>query len=196
MIARSPKNVRSSVRLDMEIWRPDYSTSKGEKGAMIGRLNAVTGNNEARRLLLAWLFDLLGKPSAMNAEVAITELSTKEMSEAQWYAVWHWIGFYKDENGEWLTRPEFPLEATLCLTEAMKDYQKIQPGTQQNREWVGDMLADAVGQLGGVITNVAAVTLGDDATIESWLPHENVEMPPDYPKKPTPVRKWTTDVDL
>lgn len=192
MIARNPNNVKSSARLDMEIWREDAVFSKREIGAMIGWLNKALGGDQGRYLALAWLFDFLGKP--LPDGKVCTELHTAQMEDKHWYAVKQWIGSYKDENGEWQSRPEFSLEATLVLTEAMKDYQKLMAGTPQNSEWKDSLTAQAVGQLGGVITNVAEI--GNEAEIETWLPHEDVELPPNYPEKKQLVKPKDTDVEI
>jgi hypothetical protein len=130
---------------------------------MIGKLNAVLGGDKPRRLFLAWLFDKLGKPLPQSPSVIQTEMSTKDLSEAQWYALWHLIGFYKDENGEWLTRPEFPLEATMGLSAAMKASKSA------------DGLVSEALNLGGQITKITP-----DA---AWLPREK----PLFKKPPSDV---------
>ena len=141
--------------------------------------------------MFAWLFDVLGRQTVAGSETVISGLSSKALSNDQWWALSNWVGAWKDENGEWRERPEFPLEAALVVNEAMKAYAEIPIGTPEDRSWVTDMALQAVTQLGGVITNV--IPEG-----ENWQQYlDGVQMPPDYPAKLPPLfKRPAKDVEL
>jgi len=90
----------------------------GQKGAMIGVMNRVCGDDENRRLLLGWLF----APS----KDFFSLISTKSLSDAQWAALYGWCNFQKDEDRNvWLPQERFVPECMACLTEAMRAYHRI-----------------------------------------------------------------------
>ncbi len=174
--AREPKAVKSQLHTDAYNASKATELSRGAKGAIIGHLNDAFGGDQARKLALAWLFDALGRVVPSDPDTYITGLSTKSLSNGDWWALYLWIGFYKDDSGEWKTRPEFPLEASLVLAEAMRAYMKLPVDRKkEDQSFVADMVAHAVTNLGAVITNVQ----NEDGT---WKDNTGVELPKTEPK--------------
>ncbi len=107
---RSAAELRAALRLNAARAAP-RELSRGERGALIGRLNRVLGSDLGRRAALAYLF---GAPEQF-------QLSTRQLTAGQWWALWEWVGFSPgDEPGEWLTAPSFPQEAVLALDAALR----------------------------------------------------------------------------
>lgn len=142
MIARNPDKVKNDLVV-MSFDYHDKILTKGEKGAVIGKLNLVFGGDVHRRTALAWLFSSRG------------EMSTKKLDDGQWYALWDWVGFWLDENNEWQVRPEFPTEAAFVLTEALRANAKVKPvEADKDLADMSDIVAQSVSELGGVVTQV------------------------------------------
>lgn len=88
---------------------------KGLKGAIIGAINNYAGGNKNRRLLLGYLF--------AREESRFDELSTKELAEKHWFALFQWVQPWKDEDdNQWKTRFEFPGECVAVYHCAVVDY--------------------------------------------------------------------------
>lgn len=195
--ARRPDEVKAQIQQDAFDGAPVEISSKA-RGAITGRLNTVfasgnkrVGGDEARHLVFAWLFERLGQQTEPGSDKVITGLSAKSLSNDQWWALSNWVGAWKDENGEWRERDEFPLEAALVLTESMKAYGNIPIGTPEDRSWSDTMSVYAVTQLGGVITNVKP------EEVEEWFEHEETQMPEGYPAKFPPLfRRPTKGAEL
>jgi hypothetical protein len=118
---RSATKLRSDLRqrADRDVPR---ELTRGERGALIGRLNRILGSDAARRTVLAYLFSPAGK--------RVHELSTRALSVGQWWALWEWVGFTPgDEPGEWLTAPSFPQEALAALNAAIRSGRRAAPAT-------------------------------------------------------------------
>lgn len=142
MIARNPEQVKLDLQQDAGLGA-ERSLTKGERGAIIGQLNKTLGGDANRRLTLAWLFSKQG------------ELSTKELDDDRWWALWKWVGFWQDDSGGWNTYPEFPVEAWLCFTEACKAQGLAKP-SQKDKTLADDqsLVIQATAFLGGVVTNI------------------------------------------
>jgi len=103
----------SQVRQDLNqiVLSTFASLPPGHKGAVTNALNRFIGNDADRRLVLGWLFGNYAEP--------IQPLSSKRITEMQWYNLYNWIGFEKDEDTDlWRCSPTFPQEAAACLTAA------------------------------------------------------------------------------
>lgn len=107
------------VREEIHSWLknvPEHPLGQGERGVLIGLINnalrlgkGVAEANARRHEVLAWLFrDLLGKPNA-------TVVSTKELSDAMWWALYQYAQPYKDLNtGVWVGKGEFNDAMCAC----------------------------------------------------------------------------------
>jgi len=104
MIARTAIQTKQDIQRDASK-HPTRELTRKQKGAIVGTLNKAVGGDQNRYALLAWLFDS-DKP-----------LSTKELTESQWDALWSWVDFYADELGQWRPTAEFETEAMVCLGE-------------------------------------------------------------------------------
>jgi len=62
---------------------------RGRKGAIIGALDEYTMGKEGRYRVLGWLFGTGNR------------MSTKELKENQWRALYKWCDFYQDEDSNW-----------------------------------------------------------------------------------------------
>ena len=97
---------------------PDWIATRGICGAITGKINAaltvpgalVAQVNAWRRIVLAWLF----KPE-------FTAISSAELTPCQWYALYRWIGFWKEEGDGWQYDPDFPTECGLVLKRALAE---------------------------------------------------------------------------
>lgn len=123
--------------------RSTMDVSAGQKGAILGNLNRALGGNSNRKVVLSWLFR--GSPTA--------EMSSKNLSAAQWLALKFWIGSWCDENGIWRTRPEFIVEALIVLKHVLKSIvaakgNRIEP-------LPGGMVDTAIKEFGGSVTQKA-----------------------------------------
>ena len=86
----------------------ELEVPQGLRGASIGAMNKYFGGNDKRKRVLAVLF-------ASDEE----ELSTKSLTDAQWYALYKWIGPWKDEDDNtWKVAEIFPYEAIAVLAVA------------------------------------------------------------------------------
>lgn len=74
----------------------------GQRGAVIGHLNKACGGDGERHILFEYLFGVR---------------SSKELSGAQWYALYRWIDA-TDIDGVWLPAPDFEEEANLAIDAA------------------------------------------------------------------------------
>jgi hypothetical protein len=109
MIARTASQTKHDIQSDARYsdarYSPTKELTKKQKGAIVGTINKAVGGDQNRYALLAWLFD------------SDEPLSTKELTESQWDALWTWVDFYCDELGQWHPTAEFETEAMLCLGE-------------------------------------------------------------------------------
>jgi len=172
-VAKSPSEVKLFIHSSIGIGKPEeFTVTRGVKGAVIGAINKQVGDDEHRRMVLAWLFD--------SPEV---QMSTKGLDDNQWWALYQWVGFYQDENGEWRKRPEFPLEAMLVFTEAVK---AAAFDNQMNE--TDSMLEQSVAFLGGVATNTS------DALVYDYNPE--VKAPDEYSVKRRVIKFLDGDDDI
>ena len=87
----------------------DEPVSDGARGSITGKLNkslrwsgyAEDEKTTLRRLVLGWVFGDSDAPMAF--------MSSKDLTNAQWYGLWQWIGAHKIE-GKWHCRPAFDRE--------------------------------------------------------------------------------------
>ena len=97
---------------------PDWVATRGICGTITGKINAaltapgapVLQVNAWRRIVLAWLF----KPE-------FTAISSSVLTPCQWYALYRWIGFWKEEGNGWQYDPGFPTECGLVLKRALAE---------------------------------------------------------------------------
>ena len=75
---------------------------QGMKGAIIGILDSLLGSRVARNSALFRLFP--GKWGLLD------DISSKELSEGQWYALKRWIGPHKPEGEKWQGSTDFVIE--------------------------------------------------------------------------------------
>lgn len=185
-VARLPEQVKDKITADSFALSTAEPLSHRNKGAITGHLNEAFGGDSGRHLALAWLFDHLGLVTPSDPDTYITGMSTKSLSEGDWWALQQWIGAYKDpETGEWSPRLEFPLEASLVLNEAIKAYSALPVDRKkEDQSWVNTMLAHSVA-LGGVITAVEK----PDGT---YPDNSNVELPAEITRPPEKKRMFDT----
>lgn len=133
---------------------------RGQKGLLTGTLNLYLNGDDNRYLVLGWLFN-----DAHNG----APMSSKELDEGQWMALWQWIDPYKEDN-QYAYAPTFPLESAIVLTVAIKHWEDVMlkvPLIDRGDIEPGEMLRTAVFYEGGVITAVLdedgqPITSGDD----------------------------------
>lgn len=112
------QDIRDIVLSNVAACPPDWVATRGICGAITGKLNAaltVPGAttlqvNAWRRIVIAWLF----APER-------TAISSSELTPCHWYALYQWIGFWKDEGDGWQYDPVFPTEAQLVLKRALAE---------------------------------------------------------------------------
>lgn len=108
IITRSTNSIRDD--LSNKDAATGMNITGGVRGAIIGRLNAASGSDVNRYIVLGWLFGF-GEP-----------ISTKALKEDwQWEALYRWIGFYQ-EDGEWKIDPMFQAEFGKVLVQARQDF--------------------------------------------------------------------------
>lgn len=181
-VARMPPEVKSKIQQDSYNARDAAPLDPKTRGAITGRLTDAFGGAEARHLALAWLFDRLGVVLPNDPDTYITGLSSKSLTIGDWWALYLWIGSYKDaETGEWKARVEFPLEASLVLGEALRAYNALPiDRVKEDRSFVDALVTQAVA-VGGEITNVQKPG-------GSWQATEGVALPMQVTEKPKEKR--------
>lgn len=181
-VARMPNEVKNQVHTDSFNAKDAAPMDRKSKGAITGHLNEAFGGDSARHLALAWLFGYLGTTTPSDPDTYITGLSTKSLYESDWWALYLWIGAYKDEEtGEWKARVEFPLEASLVLMEAMKAYNALPVDRKkEDPSFVTSMVAHGVA-LGGVITSI-------ERSDGSYPDNSDVALPAQLQEQPKPKR--------
>lgn len=133
------------------------------RGAIIGTLNKVFGGDEKRRLVIGWLYN-----------EKVRAMSSKELTEAQWFALYHWIDArYNEDTGKYEPSEDFLEEAATVLQEVVKDYNAAHPD---------DVLVDNLFDEAGV-----AVALGGVITKIDLMPEDVREPKADNPKA---TRRW------
>lgn len=153
----------------------------GVRGAITGRMNSTLGGDDgARKAVISWV---LKRPRVI--------ASSKELSDAEWWALYQWMGFYKEEStGEWKLAPQFSIECALVLTRVL--VEMAEENKSPSREVYGvehSMLADSMAQLGGVIS----ACTGDNGT---WIiPEHRIEVKANQPEE-SPVDRITRRAKL
>lgn len=95
--------IKENLRRIADNYDENATLSRGQQGGIIGALDRAFESSILRRRFLAWLF----------LDDVTQELSTKNLSPAQWYALWKWIDFYEDD-GVWHKSMDFLVEIELC----------------------------------------------------------------------------------
>lgn len=118
----NPDHIRGRILASMADCPDGWEPSAKEKGAILGQIHKAIDPHQQHRsfqpvwrhILLAWLF---GGQTAYRPSV----LSSKSLKSRQWYALYRWIDWYRDENMIWQVSQEFLTEAALCLAQAQKE---------------------------------------------------------------------------
>lgn len=163
LTARTPQQTKEQINRD-SIYGNVFIDPKG-RGAIVGILNMYFGGDENRRTALAWLFD------------DIAPLSTKTLSDGQWYALHSWIGSHKDDStGKWVVGDCFPTEAALVLQESLLWYANSKKGDLSNFDNPNKVLISGASMPGALLSNVSS-PLGTGRS-PVWLADpEKVEIP-------------------
>lgn len=86
----------------------ELEVPQGLRGACIGAMNTYFGGDDNRRRVLAVLFDFEKE-----------EMSTRALTDSQWYALYLWIVPWKDEDDDkWKVTETFPFEAVAVMAVA------------------------------------------------------------------------------
>jgi len=80
----------------------DVALDRGIKGAIVGIFDSLVGSRESRNSLLFRLFP--GKWMLYDA------VSSKDLSESEWYALKRWVGPNKPEGEKWQGTADFITE--------------------------------------------------------------------------------------
>lgn len=131
----------------------DFAVNQGQRGAIIGALNRYCGGDKYRHKVLAFLFD-----------PAREEMSTDDLSAAQWYALSKWVEFAKIE-GQWTVTQKFIVECAFILTRIMRDSPKESAAIEQ-----------AV-HVGGLITATYDGENEEDAVVAGQILREQDKIP-------------------
>jgi hypothetical protein len=179
MYARDAKSVKDHLNNLVLIGAPPDNTAvdnhrlvtRGQRGAVVGALNRFMGGDEHRRAALSWLFDY-----------SEAEISSSQLSNDQWYALFSWCDFRKDDEvGGWRLPPTFPMECANVVGEAIKRI-KAMPLIAQP-EWslqMSFLLNQTLIELGG---DLLAVAEWDSENFTAR--HPNVLMPYERPVQET-----------
>jgi hypothetical protein len=90
----------------------------GWKGRLLGNINAVLASDqkgtgdEKRHIVFGWLF---GDP-----DKRLVPLSSKHLTEPQWFALWKWVGIHENTEGKWVPGEYFMTEALFVLNAALR----------------------------------------------------------------------------
>lgn len=98
----APGEIVEKLRLFASNYDGVSELARGQKGGLIGALDNAFGTSVLRRRFLAWVF----------LDDVTQELSTKNLTPAQWYALWKWVDFFKDD-GVWYKSTDFLVEAEI-----------------------------------------------------------------------------------
>jgi len=107
-----PNDIKFLINTYAKTHKDTEMPTEGKRGALIGAINKAVNRmtndaNDDRRLMLGYLFTPDDQP--------MQPLSSSALDGGQWFAVGRWVGSWMDTEGIWQTRPEFPLEAQLCV---------------------------------------------------------------------------------
>jgi hypothetical protein len=120
--ARSALQVRADLQQVAEAGAAVTLTA-GQAGSSVGALDRALMGKCNRRLVLAWLF--------APPEKIMTPMSSKELTLGQQYAIYQWVGSYKDEFSKWQVDKRFILEAQIVLSQSARDWEKANVGNGQ-----------------------------------------------------------------
>lgn len=164
--------VKAAVRQAEDNYANIHIPTLGQRGAVIGIMNKISGGDDNRKLILGWLF----------AEGELFDkVSTKSLTDEQWAALYAWCDFRKDEDRIiWIPKESFSQECLACLSAAMDDYFKVRYSDRGELPSPPDIVADMV-QMGGEITYTenAGVRVNDEL-----FEHDKPLPTPEVPKSP------------
>lgn len=141
---------------------PRFFLNKGQQGAVTGALNKNLGGDEYRKMVLGWLF-------ASDSALKLAPVSSKTLTDGQWYALWDWIGFYTDETGKWQVSGKFQAEATTVLGEVIRVFTSTPLSKRDGLQKPGELLETSL-MLDGEISKL----LDDDGSlIDSSVQYNN-----------------------
>lgn len=133
----------------------DADLTKGTAGAIVGTLDRVLDGKNNRYLVLGWLF---------NESPQHLPMSSKELVDGEWYALYKWVGFWKNEQTDkWQTAENFEQEALAVLSAAIRNLYDA--GVDEQQFYGRDPLSivdNAVGELGGKVTKIVKADTGDE----------------------------------
>lgn len=173
--ARDPYKLREHMQADI-VMGEHVQLSRGQRGAVVGYIERSLGLKEFRYLIFSWLF-----------RDKWTRLSSKDLSNGEWNALFQWVGYHQDADGAWQTDPRFLLESKLVLNQAIKDYYNTPVSERGNFELDGsEYIEIPVAYLDGYVTRIT----DEDG--------EDVEFPDGYGQKESMFPKqlvWDKDDD-
>ena len=151
----------------------------GQRGAVVGVLNRICGGDENRHLLMGWLFS--------QSEDFFSVKSAKDLSNAQWSALYGWCDFRKDEERNVrLPRPDFVQECLACLTMAIRMYHRIRLKDRAGLPTPPELVGVAT-TLGGEITELDGNKMvGVKVKDEVFIREKPLALPPSPPPESAP----------
>jgi hypothetical protein len=171
-------SIRFALRAAVQQVEDNYANihipTPGQRGAVIGIINKITGGDDNRKLLLGWLFAGEGE--------LFDKVSTKTLLDEQWAALYAWCDFRKDEDRViWIPKETFAQECLACLSAAMDDYFKVRYSERDGLPSPPDIIADMV-ELGGEITQT--INAGIGGAPDEMFEHEKDLPIPNTPNSP------------
>lgn len=97
---------------------PQKRLSRGQKGVIINILNEICNSDATRHLVLMWCF-----PYKWTSEELV---SSKDLDESEWYALFAWIEPRRVMKGYWRGREELKEEIGEIFLFQMKRYKQIE----------------------------------------------------------------------
>lgn len=132
--------------------------TKGTCGAIVGQLNKGLGSDEDRYIVLGWLF----------SNVAGECLSSKRLTDEQWYALYKWVDFWQDEDeGKWHAAEGFQQELMAVYSAAIRGLAAATPEAQREAGRDPQDLVDNIVELGGKVTAKVPVSAELAPTFDS-----------------------------
>lgn len=129
------EEVRDRLRMMAQVDIGEWELSDGQRGAIVGTLNKMLGDDAMRYLFLGWLF---------RSDIDFAPLSSKELKPGHWYALWNWIGYSRTDDGLTLVSDLFHHEYTIVLTAALK---ALADASKEIQRRFGDQAFDVLSAL-------------------------------------------------
>jgi hypothetical protein len=125
----------------------EMAMTPGEQGALVGQLDKTLGDKNNRYIVLGWLFNEDHKP-----------MSSKELSDGQWYSLYKWVDFWKNpEDEKWYPIESFTMECLAVFNAAVKEIYVSDLEAQRYFEDQldpDDQMPVAVGKMGGEVVEI------------------------------------------